>query len=912
MAECDRHQDDSAATGHGYVWSLRVLAGATVAVLAVAIATWTVNASPAAPPPAPPDKALTVFIGAHCLSCHDATTKKGGLDLTALSPDANDPKAFATWVKVHDRVAAGEMPPKSIKNRPNAKEIAAALDPLAAKLVAAERTRNGTAGRATFRRLTRTEYEYTIQDLFGFNGMPLKDELPADGTAAGFNKVGEALDISHVQVAKYLDAARLTLDRAIATRAAAPTAYKRRLYPGDEYPFFVGLTGGDCVLLKDKKRDPAWPLLDHQLPSDKVHYYIESVLRPSKGAVGVFRHTDDSFNPGFHQFSPLLPGRYKLRLSVWSFWWDKGEVKPSKRTQVVGIRTARGLVGCFDAPSMESKVHEIEVWLEPNDLLLFNTDSLENVHVYNLKGRAKEYQGPGIAVDWLDVEGPIHDTWPPPAHKLLFGNMPLKKLSLNPNAGPVQALPLRTPLLRDRRRNSTYPQGWHDHGKLDGTWAVTSGDPLADAKKLLKPFLTRAFRRPVTDAQVERFTELVRVRITAGDAFEDAMRMAFTAALCSPEFLFRVEKGGRLDDYEIASRLSFFLWCSLPDDELLDLARRGELKKGGDTLRNQVRRMLKDPRSDRFVEDFLGQWLSLHDIASTTPDRQLYPDFKPYLQDCMIGETHAFFRQLLDYNLGIANLVDSDFAMLNAELGKLYGIADAPAGHKFSRVYLPPGTHRGGVMTQASVLKVTANGTQTTPVKRGAWVMDRMLGTPPEPPPPGITGIDPDLRGTTTIRQQLAKHRDNVSCASCHKKIDPPGFALESYDVIGRWRDRYRSKEKGDPVKAFVGEGHYGVSYKLALPVDPSGETADGVAFKDIVEFKKLLLRDERQLAKNYLQRLTVYATGREVGFADRKAINAILDKCGNVNKTELTNFGAYRMRSLIEELVVSDLFLAK
>jgi hypothetical protein len=452
----------------------------------------------------------------------------------------------------------------------------------------------------------------------------------------------------------------------------------------------------------------------------------------------------------------------------------------------------------------------------------------------------------------------------------------------------------------------------HEHGKVDGVYTVATEDPVGDARKLLKPFLTRAFRRPVTDAQLARYVAIVDERLKANDCYEQAMRMAYTAALCAPEFLFRVEKPGKLDDWAIASRLSFTLWNSIPDEELNDLANRGELKRGGDTLRRQVQRMLKDPKSDRFVEDFLGQWLALHEIAATTPDKQLYPEFKPYMQDCFVGETHAYFRQLVDHNLGVTFMVDSDFAMLNAELGQLYGIAEAPAGHELCRVALPSGSHRGGILTQASILKVTANGTLTSPVKRGAWVQDRLLGKPPEPPPPNVGEVDPDLRGATTIRQQLDLHRNNATCAACHRKIDPPGFALESYDVIGRYRDRYRSKEKGDPVKARVGEGHYGVSYRLGLPVDSTGETADGVAFKDIDEFKKLLLKDERQLARNYLRRLAVYSTGREVRFADRKAVEAVLDKCGNVSKLEQTNFGTYRMRSLLEELVASELFLTK
>lgn len=863
------------------------------------------------PVPKPPagGSQLGAFLDTHCVRCHDADTKKGGLDLTALPHDFADPKTWARWVKVHDKIESGEMPPKSVKSRPEPAETRPVVRALAADLTRAESRRDAADGRATFRRLTRTEYEYTVQDLLALPGLPLKDDLPEDGTAGGFNKVGEALDVSHVQMARYMDAARLAIDRAVATRPDAPTPYRRRLYPAEQYHFITGLMGGDCVLLKDKARDPSYPLLDHQLPTEKLHYYIETVFKPNRSAVGVFRRTDDSFNPSFLLFSPILPGRYKLRLSVWSFWWDRGEVRPSKRTQVAGLRTGRGPVGHFDAPSLESKVHEFEAWLEPNDLIQFNTDSLEHIHVYNLGGRAKKYQGPGIAVDWLDVEGPLHDGWPPPSHVRLFGDRPLVPAAAPPpdGVGPVAPVPPRAPAVA-RRPGSTYPGHASEHGQVEGVWTAPAGDP----KPLLRAFLSRAFRRPATDDQVARYAAIVAERVRAGDAPEDAMRMAYTVALCAPEFLFRTEKPGRLDDWAVANRLSYFLWNSLPDDELTDLARRGALRKGGTVLRQQVRRMLKDPRSDRFVEDFLAQWLSLNEIAATTPDQHLYPDFKPYMQECMVGETHAFFRQLIDHDLGIANLVDSDFAMLNAELGRLYGIADAPQGHGFWRVALPPGSRRGGLLTHASVLKVTANGTLTSPVKRGAWVMDRMVGKTPDPPPPNLTAIDPDLRGTTTIREQLDKHRTDPACAGCHRTIDPPGFALESYDVIGRWRDRYRSKEKGDKVNAFYGEGHFGVWYRLGPPVDPSGETADGARFGDVDEFKRLLLRDERQLARNYLRRLVTYSTGREVRFADRPAVEAILDRCGTVTPTEKSNFGAYRMRTLIEELVVSDLFLNK
>ena len=447
---------------------------------------------------------------------------------------------------------------------------------------------------------------------------------------------------------------------------------------------------------------------------------------------------------------------------------------------------------------------------------------------------------------------------------------------------------------------------------MEGIWTVESWDPRGQAQSLLKDFLPKAFRRPVAPEQVERYVKLVESRMQAGDCLEEAMRAAYTAALCAPEFLFRVEPpSGTLDSYAVATRLSYFLWNTTPDDTLFAAAEKGELTNP-DNVRQHARRMLADPRSQRFLNDFLDQWLALNEIASTTPDKQLYPEFKPYLQDCMVAETRAFFRDMLDHNLGVRNLVDSDFAILNGELAQLYGIDGVPEGDELGRVWLPEGSHRGGILTQASILKVTANGTSTSPVKRGAWIMDRLLGKRPDPPPPTISAVDPDLRGTTTIREQLDRHRADPSCATCHSRMDPPGFALESFDVIGRWRDRYRSKEKGDAVALRVAEGHFPVSYKLGLPVDCTGKTVDGQAFKDVDEFKKILLKDERQLARNLLQRLSVYATGAEVGFSDRPAIEKILDKCAQVNEGEQVAYGAYRVRSLIEELVASELFLNK
>ena len=268
--------------------------------------------------------------------------------------------------------------------------------------------------------------------------------------------------------------------------------------------------------------------------------------------------------------------------------------------------------------------------------------------------------------------------------------------------------------------------------------------------------------------------------------------------------------------------------------------------------------------------------------------------------ESMVAETRAYFAEMLKQDLGVSYLVESDFAMLNQCLAGLYGIPDVH-GSLLRKVVLPPESHRGGVLTQASVLKLTANGTTTSPVTRGAWVLSKILGDPPRPPPAAVAAITPDISGATTVRDQLAKHRTVATCAACHNKIDPPGFALESFDVMGGWRDRYRSLDKGDAVATIANAEP--VKYKLGMPVDASGELPDGRKFSGIDEFRSLLLADERRIAKNLLEQLVQYATGAQVSFADRSEVEAMLARLSKAR---------YGLRSMIHEVVGSALFRHK
>ena len=865
--------------------------------LALAAFAWSAGFNFAAEP------SLPAFFEKHCFECHNENLKEGDLNLAAFKFDLANADNFARWVKLHDRIESGEMPPKKNK-RPDEAEKTSALKSISSSLIAAEKKKFAAEGRTAVRRLTRAEYENTIRDLFDLPGIALQGNLPADGSAHGFDKNTDALDISHVNLAKYVEAADLALDLAIATRPDAPKSRKTRLTLGSSGGFVAHVVlNGDGVLLKDKKPDPDFPPAGEQGHLDEgAHERMKSFNINS--SVGLFRHEDESLSPYFAWHVTIYPGLYRVKTSVWSFQWDKGKVLPSRGTEAARLSVVqltgdgRGgqhpsyVLGYYDAPSIDSKEHELVTWMNVNEIIGFNVASLAPAANYHKKDRAMGFVGPGIACDWLDIEGPLHDVWPPRGHRTLFGDLPLAEFKAAEQAG------VRPPVRKVTRQIGA---GRNRPDPSPGLFTVTSKDPLADADQLLAIFLPKAFRRPVEASVRKAYVAKVDERLKAGDCFESAMRWAYRAALCSPDFLYLVEPVGKLDDHALACRLSYFFWNSKPDAALTKLADAGKLRDKG-TLNAEVERLLKDPKSQRFIEDFLGQWLRLRNIATNDPDRQLYPEFSPYLQDSMVAETRAYFRELLEKNLDATHLVKSDFAMVNEKLARHYGIPGV-SGSQIRRVSLPKDCPRGGFLTQAAILKVTANGTTTSPVPRGAFVLERILGQKPEPPPPNIAAVEPDVRGASTIRELLDKHRNNASCAACHAKIDPPGFALESFDVIGGYRTRYRSIGKGDPAERGIIDPFINIGFKLGPAVDPSGSLSDGRKFAGIVEMQTLLASHPELLLKNLTRQFAIYGTGRPIGFGDRDSIDGI------VGKTLKQGGG---VRTLLHELVESELFQAR
>ncbi|MGH9838085.1 MAG: DUF1592 domain-containing protein [Blastocatellia bacterium] len=823
------------------------------------------------------------FLEANCYACHDSQTKKGNLDLTALKPDMADAKSFDVWVKVHDRVRDGEMPPKGMP-QPDGATRDAFLKALAAPMIAADEARVRREGRAAWRRMNRYEYENTLRDLLGAPWLQIKELLPEDGEAHRFNKVGEALGVSHVQMSRYLMAAEYALREVMAREAAQPAIATKRYYAREQRAFTGKLEFSQFNRASERA---TFPLIGNA--ADVAVLKREAPLTvgaadPAKReleGMGVVASTYEPLEIRFNQFKAPAAGRYKLRVNAHSFWAgpesEERWWKPSRDNASAG-RTREPVtlyaeipprqmryLGSFDVKP-EASVNEMEVYLLKDETIRPDAARLFRSRPPNWRNPLAQKDGqPGVAFRWLEVEGPICDEWPGRGHRLMFGDLPIKK-------------------------------------NAKGAVEIVSQNPRADAERLLHGFLQRAYRRPVMQTDVQRFVKLADKAMNSGVSFADAMITAYSAVLCSPAFVTLEEKPGRLDDHALAARLAFFLWNSEPDAILRELANQGALRKPV-VLRAQMERMLGDARAQRFVSAFLDYWLDLRKVSNTSPDEVLYADY--YLDDFLVesseAETRAFFAELLRGDLPARNLVASDFVMINERLAGHYGLPGVE-GAAIRRVALPPDSVRGGLLTQASVLKVTANGTTTSPVLRGVWIMERILGKPVPPPPAAVPAVEPDTRGATTIRAQLDKHRTQPSCNVCHAKIDPAGFALESFDVFGGWREQYRAVGEGEKAPG-IGKNGQRFAFRYVQLVDASGTLPDGRRFQDVRELKLLLLADERQIARNLAGQLIVFATGAPVRFGDRPKVEAILDRA--VTKS-------YGVKSLVQAIVESELFRNK
>ncbi len=788
-------------------------------------------------------KAIAPFLETHCADCHDDTTQKGNFRVDILAPDLEKADSLKHWEKVFDRVASGEMPPKK-KARPPLSESAALLGWIETQMKAEGEKRHATEGRAQRRRLNRIEFENTLRDLLGAD-IRVAAQLPEDGTAHGFSTVDEALTLSGVQMEKYLEAVDAALDTALGGTQPPPSKMRRFTY-----------------MTKDK--------------SDQFERERFEIGKRLGKSVAIFSSNDAKPPWGIREFSAPAPGRYRIRVKANAY---------QSRGQPVAFQITSGfffllkgaptqLVGYYSAPAGTPTVIEAEAYIQATrdsfQILPFGLPKMK------VPGGVKEYAGPGLEVHWIEIEGPLDGMqWPPATRAALLGNL--------------------------------------DPAKATET----------DLHRLLRDFAPRAFRRPVADADLAPYLEIASAQLKKGASFEQALRTGFKAILVSPHCLMLDSAPGRLDGHALASRLSYFLWSTMPDAPLLAAASAGELTNP-QKLHAQVERMLAHPKASAFTENFTAQWLALNTIDATTPDKQLYPEFDALLQFSMLHETRGFFDEVLRNDLSVLSFIDSDWAMVNQRLAehyKLFAKDGAPpvaaeysstvaasplvGGLDVQRIALPLGSRRGGLLTQGAVLKVSANGTTTSPVVRGVWLLERLLGAPVPPPPMNVAAIEPDIRGATTIREMLDKHRAAEQCASCHNKIDPPGYALENYDVIGGYRERYRIVAAEDEAaKTAQGKGKKPqLRFKSGPAVDPSDKLPTGEAFHNMEEFKRLMLTRPEPIVRGLTERLLIYSTGHGIEFADRAAVSAI------VGDAQQKNYG---FRSLIHAVVQSETFLNK
>ena len=775
--------------------------------------------------PAEPEKRARLFFEKYCLRCHDDKVQKGQFRLDTLPRDFGTQSIAQRWSEVAFRINSGEMPPKK-EPQPKAEELGAVAEWLNSRIREGEASRMAKRGPVSHYRLSREEYGYVVQDLLGVHyDVNLPGAFNDDPRWHGFERIGSMLSLSPSHVDRYFKAAETVLEQAFPEQPKKPEKGKRDANEGKEK--WLADHG-----MKGPVRWPLWP--------------------------AARRHLLNISQPGTYRLRIQLSGLRTLdgkapHLSLWH--------QQLKRSV---------LDADIIAPEDRPKILEFELPLSPGGYDLVNevppTFSEVGNHTLNILNLAGNVFTSTKDMRHLDPTG-----------YMLFddsGNAVYATLI-------VDWIEWEGPIVSDadrKRREAFVP------AKLD----VKSPD-LTDIRSAITRFASRAWRRPASEAEVARYVKLIEGELKAGENLRSAYRAAQVGVLASKNFYYLeegspTERRDRLTDWELASRLSYFLWSSIPDDDLVAAAKAGQLTspKG---IKDQIDRMMKDPKTARFAESFPRQWLQLHRVGMFAPDPNLYPQFDKWLERSMVLESVHFFGEVLEKNLPLREFLDSDWTMVNPRLAQFYGLPaiDAPG---FQRVSLKPEHHRGGLLTQASLLMLTSDGTRHRPVHRGVLVSEVIFGKTPPPPPPHVEPLapTPSNKPKATIRNQLEAHATHATCASCHRKIDPLGFAFDSYDAIGQWRTEER-------VVGGSGKNP---------PIDSSGVLPDGRAFKSTVEFQKLLLADQDRFAEAFIEQLATYALRRVMTIDDARHLRAI---------AEASKKDGYRLRNVIENLATSELF---
>ncbi|MBO23313.1 MAG: hypothetical protein CMM26_13215 [Rhodospirillaceae bacterium] len=779
------------------------------------------------------------FLTKHCVSCHGPKKQKGDLRIDTLSRDFKAGTDSHLWAEVNERINAGEMPPED-EPRPGEVEISDFISRLDQSLSEGKAARMAARPPVAHYRLSRKEYQNTVYDLLGVRYDPTKPgELNEDTLWHGYERIGSQLSLSPSHVDRYYQAAEIVLDRAFPQVEGEARKVRK--------------TAADLRYRGGEKQKEALKRFGIKRP-------LRQLLFPGRVDQALSSHW-------LGRTGPEHSGLYKLRLQASGVRPPGGQPAHLSIGMKTSEETVNGLIEMdVTAPEDEPRIYEFEIFLEMPTQLHFAvvaTDRIDrrgggafrgalgssNAYIFThssetalLNPNAPQmFDGDGngifstVLLDWIEWEGPIVT---PREKALRTGVFPENNATLEEVAGHLQR------------------------------------------------FAERAWRRQVDPQELAGYIESYQTDLEAGEKAKEAFRTAMLRVLTSRNFIYLVEGDPepreRLKEYELASRLSYFLWSSMPDGRLLAQADKGNLN--GPELNKQVDRMLSDDRIERFVEDFTRQWLQLHRVGMFPPDKKLYPTYDDWLETSMAHEPVEFFRELLSENLPIESLLDSDWTMANARLCDFYGLPE-PTKPGFQRVSLKPEHNRGGLLTMGGVLGLTSDGTRHRPVHRGVWLSETIFNKTPPPPPANVDPIEPvPPKGEkVTIRQRMEAHVSDPNCAACHKTIDPLGLAFDQYDAIGQWRTH-------EHIPTGVGKNP---------PVDASGTLPDGRKFKNSVDFKELLLDDRERFARAFIEHLCTYALRRVLTIDDKEGVSSIVENAkGN----------HFKIKDIVRAVALSDL----
>ena len=822
------------------------------------------------------DPEVTKYLQQYCYGCHGENLQKGDRRFDSIPPRISvGDDAIDLLEEVLDAINRGDMPPRERSVvQPTAEETRTVVAVLTQLLV--ELNQANASQTTVMRRLNRFEYVNTMRDLLGLNReyFDVTSDFPVDATEHGFDNNGEALILSDHQLQRYLEVAKSAIDTATFFGVDQPIS-KSWSYRGVD---FNGVSAYQRAPVTWRLIvDEDYLEIGHGQPSERHPNFVKSFARdggvPNEGwylitlkAAAANRLDHGYQHQEFDRFT-----KEKLKLALWIApeaalleknaadqrrlvkVWDLPDGEPEELTQRVWLeKGAIPFVSWTNGISSKGNIRRVAERYHPEVIRATQTQldaaALGDPQAKTLVDQLKEnegnallsevYRGPRVRIWEMKIEGPDVEQWPPQSHQILYGR--------------------------------------------------STEEAVLDTEQTLQKFARRAFRQPIEEHEIEHYVDFTEQRIELGDSIGEAIKLSMAAMLTSPRFLYldegNDEENSRLNSYELASRLSYFLWSSMPDAQLINAAESGKLTTL-EQIESHVLRMLNDERSEAFVEHFTDTWLGINTLGSMPPDPKAFEAYyRNRLEDLFKKETRLYFSELLQTNHSILNLIQSDYTFVNDTLAAHYGI-DGVEGERFRKVTLEPKHRRGGLLGQGSVLTLSANGIETSPIVRGVWVLEKILGTPPPAPPADVPAIEPDTRGTTSVRDQLAKHRTVEACSDCHSRIDPVGFALEFYDPIGAFRETY-------PMRGQKG-----------ILIDGSGRLPSGESFTNEGDLKQLLIQRKDRVTQALTEKLMSYATGRTMTFQDQGEINAIASRVAETG---------YGLRDLIIAITKSSVFATR